>query len=243
MDRSTGPLIRAQKLVVGHRGRALLPAFDLEVFPGEFWAVLGRNGSGKSTVFRTLLGLLPPVQGSIQRDPAVPLAYVAQRLSFDDLYPVTVSEVVQMGTIRRGRWWGLSPRHPQLQEAMAAAGVDVLAHRTFRSLSEGQKQRVLLARMVASGARLAILDEPTAAMDAVAEREAMNLLDGLRSRFGIAVMVVSHHLDEPRRLADRALFLDPDEGRCVSGTPAEVFGHESFRARYGTDEVDRLEAP
>lgn len=211
---------------------------ELEIGPGEFWAVLGRNGSGKSTWFRTVLGLIPPVSGSVEHSDQLRLTYIAQRLRFDDLYPVTVGEVVRMGLLRRRRWWARGGED-QIAAALDLTGAGALRERTFRSLSEGQKQRVLLARMVASEAQIALLDEPTAAMDSVAERQAMALIDELREQFGLTVLVVSHNLTQARARADRALFLDPDGQRVVIGTPEEVFSDDAFRARYGTEEVER----
>ncbi|MCB9762154.1 MAG: ATP-binding cassette domain-containing protein [Alphaproteobacteria bacterium] len=235
-------LLRCEKLEVGYGGKAILPPVDLELRAGEFWAVIGRNGSGKSTWFRTLLGLLPAVSGRVlQPGGPVELAYVGQRMAFDPLFPVTAREVVTMGTMRR--WSFLKPSlkaPPIVDEALEAVDAAGLATRSFRALSEGQKQRVLLARMVASGARLALLDEPTAAMDAVAERQAMELIDRVRQRFGMAVLVVSHHLEATLPLAERALFVDPDHDAVVVGAVDDVCRHRVFIARYGAHIAEGL---
>lgn len=228
----SAPLLTCQGLTVGYDGRAILAPIDLSLGRGEFWAVVGRNGSGKTTWFKTLLGLQPPVTGRIDRPGNAPIAYVPQRSAFDPLYPVPVREVVAMGA-ERG-WSFLRPfatHHERVAQALDAVGAAHLADRTFRSLSEGQKQRVLLARMIASDAKLALLDEPTAAMDAVAEAEAMHLLDDLRKRFDLTVVVVSHHLAAAFAHAGHILFLDPDEG-VVVGTPDEIRASAAYAARY-----------
>lgn len=237
---SSAPLLRCDDLVVGY-GSPLLPAVSLAITPGSFWAVLGRNGSGKTTWFRTMLGLLPAVDGTVQRADDVRPAYVAQRRAFDDLYPITAAQVVALG-LQRG--WGFlrptgffragvrTPNGP-VREAMQATACLELARHTFRSLSEGQKQRVLLARMVASGAQVAFLDEPTAAMDAVAEGETMALLDSLRTTYGLAVVVVSHHLAVALKRADHVLFLDRDCQLALAGTPEQVLEHPTVVAHYG----------
>ncbi len=175
-----------------------------------------------------MLGLLPAISGSVTRCDS--MAYVAQQRAFDPLYPVTVREVVAMGTMRG---WGFLGRRKAIGEAMEAVKVTDLADAPFRSLSEGQKQRVLLARMITSGARLALLDEPTAAMDAVAEREAMELLVSLQERYSMSLVVVSHHLPVALGCANRVLFLDRDGDSVVCGTPGEVSADPRFRARYG----------
>jgi zinc transport system ATP-binding protein len=212
-----------------------LQPLDLEIRPGEFWAVIGRNGSGKTTWIRTLLGLLPPVEGKIERSRELRLSYLPQRAALDELYPALAREVVAMG-LDRG-WSFVKPRprdwKKRTLEAMREMGVEDLADHSFRSLSEGQKQRVLFARLSASDFGLALLDEPTSAMDLVAEREAFELLDGLRKRRGMAIVIVSHYLGLARDFADRMLLLDRDTPAVVSGTPDEVLSHAAFRERYG----------
>ncbi len=228
------PLIACRKLEIGHGGRALLPPLDLEIRPGEFWAVLGRNGSGKTTWLRTMLDLIPAVRGAIDRSRGLRTAYVPQRSAYDDLYPVRARDIVRMGTERRWSFLASTFREPpEVAAALAELGVADLADRPFRALSEGQKQRVLLARLVASRSELAILDEPTAAMDLVAERESLRRLDDLRAQHHMAVIVVSHSLGTIREYAERALFLDRDTQSIVAGPIDEVLADPRFQARYG----------
>ncbi len=239
-------LLRAERLLVGHAGRPLLPPLDLSVRPGEFWAVVGRNGSGKTTLFRTLLGLQPPVGGrAVWPQGRVRVAWVPQRLDLDPLYPLPVGQVVGMG-LDHG-WSFLRPagaaRVAAIRAALAEVDAESLESRLFRSLSEGQKQRVLLARVVASGARLVLLDEPTAAMDAVAQRDAMETLHRVRARHGLAVLMVSHHLPLALRQADRVLFLDPDDAAVLVGTPEDLRAHPLFHARYGHAAAEVCGAP
>jgi len=212
-----------------------LPKIDLSIARGELWAIIGRNGSGKTTWLRTVLGLLPPVSGTIERAPDVRLSYLPQRSSLDELYPLLAREVVRMGTLRGWSFFGprFGGESAEVDGALAEMKVAELADRPFRQLSEGQKQRVLFARIAASNAELALLDEPTSAMDVVAEREAFALLDGLRKTRQMAIIVVSHYLGLVREFADRALLLDRDTPAVVVGTPEEVFNHQVFSERYG----------
>lgn len=225
--------IRCVHLQVGYGTTALLPTIDIDIRPGEFLALIGRNGSGKTTLFKTMLGLLPPVAGEVARKPSVQIGYVRQRLAFDDLYPVTAREVVEMGAMRTAASllpWGQSPA--AVAEALHEVGAAHLSAREFRTLSEGQKQRVLLARMIVGKPHLALLDEPTAAMDAVAEHEAMSLLDEIRRHHNMAMIVVSHHLPVARKWAERVLFVDAESRTVLIGSPDEVFNHEGFLSRY-----------
>lgn len=242
-DLSRPQLFSCQQLRVGFSGRAILPAIDLTIATGQFWAVVGRNGAGKTTWLKTLLGLLPPVSGSVQSAPSVRVCYLPQRSGLDDLYPLLAREVVSLGAERGWSFLGnfnAAQRRKQADRALAEVGGQDLAERPFRSLSEGQKQRVLFARLVAGEAEVAILDEPTSAMDRVAEREAFELIRKLQASHGLAVLVVSHYLSIVREFADRALLLDADAEQVVLGTPQQVFEHEAFRKRYGDFTADKI---
>jgi zinc transport system ATP-binding protein len=231
--------LRCDRLVVGYAGRPLLPPCDLEIRRGRLTMVLGRNGAGKSTFFRTVLGLLPPVSGRVVRAPGARLAYVGQALELDRILPLRARDVVAWGTLND--WTFLGPASGEseaaCQRALAEAGAAELADRNFHALSEGQKQRVLLARMLAAHPDIGFLDEPTAAMDAVAEEEAIGHLAGLARGRGLAVVMISHELALASRFADEVVFLDRDDGVVVNGPPPVVFAHPSFRRQFGALEV------
>ena len=233
-----GWLVRCDELRIGYR-EPILPAIDLEIRPGEIWAVIGRNGSGKTTWFRTVLGLTPSLGGRIERRPGLRVSYVPQRSHFDALFPLLSRDVVRMGLERNSGFLMPSLREPPgVMEALRTAGAAELADRPFRDLSEGQKQRVLIARLAASRPQLALLDEPTAAMDVVAEREAFAFLDALRRDTGASVVIVSHYLGVAREVADRALFVDREGGMVVVGPPDQVLGHRAFRTSFGDIDLD-----
>lgn len=239
-------LFECQALRVGISGKAILPALDLTVKSGQFWAIVGRNGAGKTTWLRTLLGLLPAVSGRVRTARDVRVSYLPQRSGLDDLYPLLAREVVSIGAQRGWSFLGgLSSRQHEERVTRALAEVDAsdLAEQPFRSLSEGQKQRVLFARLLAGDAEVAILDEPTSAMDKVAEREAFELIRKLQQSHGVAVLVVSHYLSIVREFADLALLLDADADQAVVGSPEQVFAHPAFRKRYGDFADPGVQAP
>jgi zinc transport system ATP-binding protein len=229
-------LLGCRGLLVGYQGRAILPPVDLTICRGELWAVIGRNGAGKTTWLRTLLGLLTPIGGEVAHERrGLKLSYLAQRQTFDDLYPLRAGDVVGMGLERGASFLALQRGAAQarVMRALSLVGASELVARPFRQLSEGQKQRVLFARVAASEPDLAVLDEPTSAMDLVAEREALELLQRLRRELGMAIVIVSHYLGLAREFADRALLLDRELEQVVSGTPRTVLEHELFKKRYG----------
>lgn len=229
-------LIRCEQLEVGYRGHAILPPFDVSIGAGEFWVVIGKNGAGKTTWFRTMLGHLSPVKGRVDRSAGVRVSYVPQRAALDPLFPLAARDVVRMGVERGTSFLGLQLREPPaVAEALRDVQAEALADRPFRDLSEGQKARVLLARLVAGKPALAFLDEPTAAMDVVAERQAFEYLESLRQRHGVTVVVVSHYLGLAKEFATHAVFLDQDCGSVVQGSPEDVFGHADFHRSYGTE--------
>ena len=137
-------------------------------------------------------------------------------------------------------WSFLAPQRgarAACERALAQAGVPDLGERFFPTLSEGQKQRVLLARLLAARPQIGFLDEPTAAMDAVAEEQAIAQLAGLAREQGLAVVLISHVLGLAGRFADEVVFLDRDDGVIAHGAPAEVFAHPSFRRQFGAQGV------
>lgn len=228
------PQLRCEALEVGYRNRALLPPIDLRIHRSDFWVVVGRNGAGKTTWFRTLLGLQSPVRGRIRRADGTHLSYIPQRTELDPLFPLLARDVVRLGAERDRSFLMPGLREPpEVAAALERLDLTGLAHRPFRSLSEGQKQRVLLARLAASSPDLALLDEPTAAMDMVAEREAFQFLDGLRRDRGTAVLVVSHYPAVARDFADHAIFVDRESDTVAVGTVDEVLAHPQYRRTYG----------
>jgi zinc transport system ATP-binding protein len=236
-------VLRCERLVVGYGGRPLLPPADLEIRRGSLLMVVGRNGAGKTTFFRTVLGLLPPVSGAVRRAPGARLTYVGQALALDRILPLRARDVVSWG--RLSGWSFLKHPDPRrvraaCDRALADAGAAELADRPFRDLSEGQKQRVLLARMLVSEPDVSFLDEPTAAMDAVAEEQAITLLAKLAHERQMAIVVISHVLGLAARFADQMVFLDRDDRVVVSGAPGEVLAHPSFMRQFGALEGGRV---
>jgi zinc transport system ATP-binding protein len=228
-------LLSTDGLVVGHEGAAILPPLSMTIAAGELWAVIGPNGSGKSTFVRTALGLVPPVAGKVERRDALRLAYVPQQSALDAIFPISVLDFVLMGLQRPGNVTLLA-RRANLVRAVAAldeAGARSMEKRQLRDLSGGQRQRVLIARALATDADLVFLDEPTAALDAAAEHEVLELIEQVRAKRGAAVVMVTHLVEDGLERADRALLLDRDHGVARTAAAAELRGLPEFARVYG----------
>ncbi len=232
-------LLACQRLVIGHKGRPLLPALDVTLARGSVTAVLGRNGSGKSTFIKTVLGFMPAISGSIVASQPPPrMAFMAQAATLDPLVPLRARDVVALGTQASWRLFGRAGRAERQRAQAALESVDGagFAHHFVRDLSEGQRQRVLLARLLAADADIVFLDEPTAAMDAVAEQRALALLGRWAHEQRRAVVVITHLLGLVQRHADQVLYLDRDDQVALVDRPAAIYSHPTFRRQFG--EID-----
>lgn len=230
------PLVEVENLACGYGGTAVVREVDLSVCPGDLYALIGVNGSGKSTFLKTVVGLLPPLGGTMRfaaKGGAVPsIGYIPQTEKLDSIFPISVAEVVVMGTysyLGPGKLVKSEHRHAAAS-ALRRMGVENLARRRFSELSGGQKQRVLLARALVAEPALLILDEPTSGVDPAAERAFMALIAEVNQR-GVAVMMASHNLDLVREFASRVLWFH--DGRVEHGPTAEIFATMTSPGRRG----------
>jgi zinc transport system ATP-binding protein len=221
--------------VVAYGGRAVLHGVDLRVTAGETVAVLGANGSGKSTLVRAALGLVPLQRGEIRLF-GTPLrrfrerhrlGYVPQRLGAGSGVPATVREVVSAGRLARrgpGRP-GRAADRDAITTALESVGLAERAGDQVDTLSGGQQQRVLIARALAGGPDLLVLDEPTAGVDAGSQTAFAEVLR-IFGAAGGTILLVAHELGPLAPLIDRAVVVH--HGRIVHDGPApEPVGHHA----------------
>lgn len=221
-------LLTAEALAFG-RDRPLNAPLDLRLRAGCVTALLGPNGRGKTTLLETLSGVLPPLSGRIR-------CYV-RRASVPQRYPtglaLSVENVVLLGRAHAVGAFSLPSRldEEKARTAMRSLGIEPWAETPFRQLSGGQQQLVVVARAIASDARVLFLDEPASALDLRRQGEVLALMRRLADE-GRAVVFTTHDPSHAERIADEAVVLMPD-GVARSGPRADVLTPEVLGASLG----------
>jgi len=226
-------LVEAHGLAAGYGGAAAIERVEFAAAAGQSVGVLGPNGGGKTTLFRTLAGELEPMAGrvSVAGRPAYLVQTERTRLDF----PVSALDVALMGTLAGGRWW-LPPRRAdrgRARAALARVGLEHEAGTAFGELSGGQRQRILLARALVQDARVLLLDEPLSGVDPASAERVGALLAELRAE-GRAVLVSTHDV-EGARSYDLVLCLH--RRQVAFGAPATTLTRAVVEETYGSELV------
>lgn len=237
-------LLEARRLAIGYRSHRVGENIDLAITAGEVLCLLGPNGGGKTTLFRTLLGVIPALAGEVRvanrplcewsrRDLARHIGYVPQVHA--GLFAFTVEDVVLMGRTARMSRFGrpLALDHAAALTALKRLGIASLAGRIYTQISGGERQLTLIARALAQEASVLILDEPTASLDFGNQIRVLTEIERLRND-GIAVLMSTHHPEHALMIADRIALLK--SGCLISvGSARETVTPEMLAALYNTD--------
>ena len=229
------PLIALEAATVGYGRARILSGIDLAIAPGDFLALVGPNGGGKTTLLRTLLGTLPPLAGRRLAPRPVRIGYVPQRDLLDSIWPLSAFDVALMGRAAQlapGRRPDAADRRA-VDAALDRVGMADVARRRYGDLSGGQRQRVLIARALAGDPELLALDEPTNGMDPAAELSTMEVIDALHSENGLAVVLVSHRIESVAAHASRLAFVDRERALFRIGPVKLMLRPEELAALYG----------
>lgn len=238
----SAPAIEVRNVTVHYGDVLALDNVSLSLAPGRIYGLIGMNGSGKSTLFKTITGMLRPDHGTVTlagqqhalARKAGAVGYVPQSEDVDWAFPLSVRDVVMMG--RYGHM-GFS-RRPKaadkaaVAEALARVELTDLADRQIGQLSGGQKKRAFVARGIAQGATILLLDEPFAGVDKRSEGTITKLLRELAAE-GATVLVSTHDLNALPKLADEAILLMRTV--LLQSTPAEVLKPENLARAFGLD--------
>lgn len=237
-------MLSVEGLSFGYPGRTVGRDVSFALKAGEVLCLLGPNGGGKTTLFKTVLGLLPAQAGRVSLDGqdiarwsraqvARALAYVPQ--AHAAFFPFSVREVVLMGRASRLPPFA-SPGpsdHAAAEQALARLGIGHLAGRIYTEISGGERQMALIARALAGEPRILVMDEPTASLDFGNQARVLSQVRRLAAR-GIAVILSTHDPGHAFLCADRVLALH--EGRLAdAGPPAETVTPEILRRLYGVE--------
>jgi iron complex transport system ATP-binding protein len=235
-------VLHAQDLRCGYGRVEVIHGISFTVFTGDVLCVLGPNGVGKTTLFKSILGFLPLRGGRVlvagrdlstwgRRELARTVAYVPQAHAAP--FPFTVGEVVLMGCTPRLGIIG-SPGHADVitaRENMTALGIAHLANKPFTQISDGERQMVLIARALTQQPTLLMMDEPTANLDLGNQVRVLRQIRALASA-GLAIVMISHTPDHAFSVATTAALLQQD-GTLHVGPPEDIVTPANLTAAYG----------
>jgi zinc/manganese transport system ATP-binding protein len=236
-----GPAVTAEGLAAAYGGHVVWQNASFTVNAGEFVAVLGPNGGGKSTLFRLLLGLLPPAAGTLRvlgqhphrGNPAI--GYVPQRRNIDQDVSIRGRDFVHLGV--DGNQWGVgigrggvADAGRRVDSAIRAVGALTYADRPIGRLSGGEQQRLLLAQALAGQPQMLLLDEPLASLDLRNQGVIADLVASLAQANGFTVLLIGHDINPLLPIVDRVLYVA--HGGVAIGKPDEVITTERLSSLY-----------
>lgn len=231
------PLLRLEDVALGYDGSPLYEGVSLAVGRGELVSLLGANGAGKSTLLRCVTGRLAPIKGHVEIDgrslAGIPRGELAKLVSVVNTGQtlagaLTVEELASLGRQPHTGFFGRLSRHDRevVAHSLEAVGMAGFATRQMASLSDGERQKVMIARALAQETPVMVLDEPTAFLDVASRLETLGLLSRLASEKGKAVILSSHDISSALRLSSRLWLIIPsgDGSRrtIIDGAPSSL---------------------
>ena len=212
--------IICKNLSMGYNNVALHKDINLTISAGQYVCVVGENGAGKTTFMKTILGLIPPIKGSItmgENLTKLDVGYLPQQTQTQKDFPASVYEVVISGCLNKV---GLRPfynkaEHKLAKETLEKLNISNLSKKSYSELSGGQQQRVLLARALCATNKVLLLDEPTAGLDVATTAEFYKLIKSLNKE-GITIIMITHNLHDVIADADVVLCINQCGANCMT---------------------------
>ncbi|MDO4867179.1 MAG: ABC transporter ATP-binding protein [Clostridia bacterium] len=237
---------KTRQMTVGYDGVPLIRDITIDIARGEIVTLIGPNGSGKSTILKSITRQLKMLGGEvfIASEELRKLSYKALSTKMavvltERMKPelMTCRDIVATGRYPYTGRLGILTEEDELkvEAAMAAVHVLELRNRDFNAISDGQRQRVLLARAICQEPEIIVLDEPTSFLDIRHKLQLLSLLRGMAREKGITVIMSLHEIDLAQKISDRIVCVKGDHV-LSSGTPEEVFGEDAMRELYGIDQ-------
>ena len=230
--------ISTNNLTIGYNNLVVQRDLNFELHPGEMVCMLGPNGCGKSTLLRTLAGLQPAIGGTFTisnslTDVSQIALVLTERLSIEN---TTVHDVVAMGRYPYTSFLGgLSGRDEQIiEQSLSNVGLSGCSHTFFNDHSDGEKQRVLIAKALTQETPIILLDEPTAHLDLPNRIRILQMLRRVAREQGKTILISTHELDLAIQLSDRIMLMTPQQGIQLD-TPTNLREQDAFTAAFGMD--------
>ncbi len=212
LNPTSTPLLHLDGIGMRRDDRIILHGIDLTVHRGDFVAITGPNGGGKTTLLRIILGLLSPTSGRVIFDGERPaIGYLPQKNAIDSQFPLTVSDVILSGLLGI-RGMSAAERESRLRSTIARIEMEDLADRPIGRLSGGQLQRTLLGRAIIADPQLLVLDEPLSYIDKHFEAHIYRMLAEIAPH--CTILLVSHEMTEISSMANRHLIVDRTVTEC-----------------------------
>jgi zinc transport system ATP-binding protein len=203
-------ILSCSQLTVKYESAIALGDCSFELDAGNFLGVFGENGSGKSTLLKGIAGLVKPASGNVSFHgiKKSEIGYMAQQIAVHRDFPASVYEVVISGTLCKHKYFYFYSKNDKklADKNLELLGIEQFKRKSFQELSVGQRQRVLLARMLCAEAKLLLLDEPTSSLDPGSTEQFYNTLKNINSQ-GITIIIVSHDTSGIASYCDKILHL------------------------------------